>query len=70
MNDYKSLLSDALKLKPVERVHLGEGLMASLEKPDPEIEAMWEQESLDRYEAYNKKLIKVRDLDDVLKKYE
>ncbi len=44
--------------------------MSSLEKPDPDIESIWEQEALKRYEQYKQKRIKVKDLDEVLKKYE
>jgi len=70
MRSHETLLKDALKLRPVERAHLIEGLMASLEKPDPEIETIWEKEALRRYDAYKKKRAKVKDLDDVLKKYD
>jgi len=44
--------------------------MASLEKPDPDIEKLWKDEALKRYEAYKQKKIKAKDLDEVLKKYE
>jgi len=40
MVSYETLLKDALKLRSVERAHLIEGLMASLEKPDPDIESI------------------------------
>ena len=70
MTSHKTLLENALKLRPVDRAHLIEGLMASLEKPDPEIDSIWEQEALRRYEAYKEKRLKVKDLDEVLKKYE
>ena len=70
MLTYDNLLEHALKLKPVDRAHLIEGLMASMEKPDPDIEALWDQESLRRYNAYRQKHIKAKDLDDALRKYE
>ena len=70
MTKYEVLLEDALKLEPVEKAHLIEGLMASLEKPDLEIEELWEKEALSRYEAYKQKRIKLKDLDEVLTKYE
>lgn len=69
MTSHKAILKNALKLPPVERAHLIEGLMASLEKPDPEIDSIWEQEALKRYEAYKEKRITVKDLDEVMKKY-
>jgi len=53
----------------VERAHLIERLMASLEKPDPEMETIWEQEAIRRYDAYKQKRAKAKDLQEVLKKY-
>ena len=44
--------------------------MSSLEKPDPDIESIWEREVLKRYEQYKQKRIKAKNLDKVLKKYE
>ena len=70
MISHEIILEDALKLPPVERAHLIEGLMASLEKPDPDIESIWEQEALTRYEAYKQELVQAKDLQEVLKKYE
>jgi len=70
MSTLENILQHALKLKPVERAHLIEGLMASMEKPDPAIEVLWDQESLKRYDAYKQKRIKAKDLDTVMKKYE
>ncbi|MBN2012607.1 addiction module protein [candidate division KSB1 bacterium] len=70
MSTYENLLENALKLKPIDRAHLIEGLMTSMEKSDPEIEALWDQESLKRYNAYKQKRIEAKDLDEVLRKYE
>ena len=70
MSSHNTLIKDALKLRPVERAHLIEVLMASLEKPDSDIESIWEQEALRRYEAYKRKRTEAKDLESVLKKYE
>lgn len=70
MTMHETLLKDALKLRPVERAHLVEELMFSLEKPDPEINLIWEQEALKRYEAYKQNRTRAKDLEEVLKKYE
>jgi len=70
MKEYENLLTNALKLKPVDRAHLIEGLMASLEKPDPEIELLWEKEALDRYDVYKKGNIKAKNVNESLSKYE
>ncbi len=69
MLEYKDLLENAMKLRPVERAQLIESLMISLEKPDLEIESIWEKEAIKRYEAFKEKRVKVRDLDEVMKRY-
>ncbi len=69
MLEYKDLLENAMKLRPVERAQLIESLMISLEKPDVEIDSTWEEEAIKRYEAFKEKRVKVRDLDEVIKRY-
>ena len=69
MLEYKDLLENAIKLRPVERAQLIESLMISLEKPDVEIDSTWEEEAIKRYEAFKEKRVKVRDLDEVIKRY-
>ena len=70
MSIHETLLEEALKLKAVDRAHLIEGLMVSMEKSNPEIDELWDQESLRRYDTYKQKRIKAKDLEEVLKKYE
>ena len=60
---YTTIEAEALKLKPVEKVHLAELLLGSLDKPDPEIEQKWVAESEARYEAYKKGEIQGTPLD-------
>ena len=43
---------EALKLTPVEKARLAESLLASLDRPDVEIEKKWVNESESRYAAY------------------
>jgi putative addiction module component (TIGR02574 family) len=45
---------EALKLKPVEKAHLAELLLVSLDRPDSEIEQKWVEESEQRYDAYKR----------------
>ncbi len=68
MQTYETILEYALKLKPADRTHLIEGLIASMERPDPEIELLWDNEALKRYAAYKQNIISVKDLADVFKK--
>ena len=48
----EQIQTEALKLKPVEKVRLAESLLSSLDQSDPEIEKKWINESERRYEAY------------------
>jgi putative addiction module component (TIGR02574 family) len=70
MVSYKTLLENALKLRPIERAQLVEGIMTSLEKPDSEIDSIWEEEAIKRYEAFKEKRINAKDLEEVMKRYE
>jgi putative addiction module component (TIGR02574 family) len=45
---------EALKLNPVEKAHLAELLLVSLDRPDSEIEQRWVEESEQRYAAYKR----------------
>ena len=49
----KSLLQQALRMSPNERAALVETLLLSLDKPDPEIDALWLKEAEDRLAAYH-----------------
>ncbi len=69
MSSFQSIFENALKLKPLERTQLVEGLLNSLEKPDEEIDRAWKQEALKRYEAYKENRVRVKDLDEVMKRY-
>jgi len=44
----ETLLRQALKLPPSDRAALVEGLITSLDKPDPELDALWLKEAESR----------------------
>lgn len=46
------IIEQALRLKASERYTLLELLHQSLDKPDPEIDQVWQQEALRRLKAY------------------
>ncbi len=48
------LASLAAKLSPSERLQLVETILATLDKPDPEITAAWASEAEDRLAAYKR----------------
>ena len=49
---------NALKLNTIDRVHLAETLLDSLDKTDEQIEKIWVLESEKRYQAYKDGSIK------------
>jgi putative addiction module component (TIGR02574 family) len=48
----KAILHQALELPSNDRAALVEGLIASLDKPDPALDAIWLKEAEDRLAAY------------------
>ena len=64
-----NILKEALTLKPSEKAQLIEKLIASLDKSDKEIDALWAKEAEDRINAYDLGKIKSISLEKVLQKY-
>ena len=48
----QEILDRALKLSAVEKAHLVDELLSSLDKPDEAIDALWRKEVEDRITAY------------------
>ncbi len=48
----RELQKKALQLNPLDRIHLVEMILESLDKPDPEVEKAWVAESEARYATY------------------
>lgn len=48
----KEILEQALKLKPIERILVVEGLLQSLDEPDKNLDAIWAEEAEKRLQAY------------------
>jgi putative addiction module component (TIGR02574 family) len=65
----KTLVEQARKLPPVERVELVDGILASLDEPDAELDRLWAREAEDRLAAYRRGEIKAVHLNEVLAKY-
>ena len=49
----QKILQEALMLSPIERATLVDELVASLDRPDSEIDKLWIQEAENRLKAYN-----------------
>jgi putative addiction module component (TIGR02574 family) len=67
--DTKELLKEALQLRPAERLQLIEWLTQSLDKPDKEIEQIWDEEAEKRYEALKAGKVKTIPLNEIIQKY-
>ena len=65
----KNLAAEAEKLPVADRISFVEHVLASLDKPDPAIDAAWIAESQDRLDAYKRGEIEARDAADVLAKH-
>jgi len=52
MSTTKSILEQAMKLKPVDRYFIIEGLLNSLDEPNKTIDEIWAIEAEKRLQAY------------------
>jgi putative addiction module component (TIGR02574 family) len=65
----KDLERQVLELSPAERLELVDGILASLDRPDEFLDALWYREAEDRLAAYRRGEIKTVSMDEVLSKY-
>ena len=65
-----SVVDQALELTASERSDVIEKLLASLDRPDASIDAIWGKEADARIEAYEKGEIEVVPVREVFKKYQ
>ncbi len=68
-NSIASLAQEAEKLPAADRIRLVEHLLASLHKPEPDIDAAWAEESERRLDAYLAGETQARDAEEVLAKH-
>lgn len=67
--DTKTILKDALMLRPAERLQLIEMLTLSLNHPDEEIEKIWAEESEKRCKALEEGRVKTMAFKDIIERY-
>jgi putative addiction module component (TIGR02574 family) len=67
--DSRNILDRALKLSDSDRAFFIEQLMASLDKPDEAIDALWEREAEERVAGYRAGKLRSLSLAEVLAKY-
>ena len=63
------IFESACKLRLVERLQLIDALMASLDEPDPAIEAAWAAEAQDRLAAYDRGELPCAPIEKLLAEY-
>jgi hypothetical protein len=61
------VIEQALKLKAPERYLLLELPYKSLDKPDPQIDAVWQQEALSRLQAFDEGRLECVSLEEALR---
>jgi len=67
--DTKSVLKEALLLRPAKRLQLIEMLTRSLNKPDEDIEKIWAEESEKRYKALEVGKVKTITFKEIIERY-
>lgn len=60
-----SVIEEIMSLKPIDKLHLVDNILLSLDKPNHEIDEVWKKEVESRIEAFDKGLIKSTSADTV-----
>ena len=66
----EDIQQEVLGLKALEKIHLVELILESLDKPDMEIQNKWIEESEKRYDAYKSGKVKAFSYKEVMKMLE
>jgi putative addiction module component (TIGR02574 family) len=67
MEALKSILAQALQMKPVEKCMIIDGLLQSLDEPDSTLDEIWAMEAEKRLKAYKAGEIRTVSYEDVFK---
>lgn len=65
----QDLYQQAHQLPPLEKLKLAELLLADLDEPNPEIDAIWRNEAGKRWQAYQAGELKTVSYDKLMQKY-
>lgn len=65
----QAVIEQASQLTALEKLEVVDALLASVDKPDAEIDSLWATEAEDRLTAYRRGEIKALELNEVLAKY-
>ena len=69
MTKKDQLLSQALKMNPLDRAEIADRILQSLDKPDKEIDKMWKKEAEDRIDAFETEDIQTVTVQEIIAKY-
>jgi len=69
MLDSQELYQQISHLPPLEKLRLAELLLADLDIPNPEIDAIWREEAQKRWQAYKAGELKTVSYEAVMQKY-
>ena len=65
----QAIIEQAKQLSALEKIEVIDALLASVDKPDAEVDKQWANEAEDRLAAYRRGEVKALDLNQVLAKY-
>lgn len=65
----QAIIEQAKQLSVIEKIEVIDALLASVDKPDAEVDREWVKEAEDRLSAYRRGELKALDLSQVLAKY-
>ena len=65
----QTIIEQAKQLSALEKIEVVDALLASVDKPDAEVDKQWANEAEDRLAAYRRGEVKALDLNQVLAKY-
>jgi hypothetical protein len=65
----QAVIEQANQLTALEKLEVVDALLASVDKPDAEIDCLWANEAEERLAAYRRGEIKALELNEVLAKY-
>lgn len=69
MLNSQTLYAQINQLPPLEKLQLVELLLADLDVPDPEVDAIWREEAKKRWQAYKQGELKTVSYAAVMQKY-
>lgn len=65
----QTIIEQAKNLSALEKIEIVDALLASVDKPDAEVDRQWAKEAEDRLAAYRRGEVNALDLNQVLAKY-